>query len=712
MNLSLQVGQVAENVTVVGRGAAGRDLERHPRHRDRREEGRRPAAERPQLHAARHAHSRGGGPARGALGGATGDATPGGFGNVTGGFNVNGMRNQSNNFLLDGATQQRHLQHRLRAAAAAGRDPGVQDPHPLLHRGVRAQRGVGGERRDQVRHQRVARRAWEFNRDDALQARNFFAPDDQPKPELKQNQFGGRLGGPIAEEQAVRVRLLRGLPQHSAAPRATSVVLTEAQRARQLRRPRVIRDPLHRPALPRTTSFRPTGSSPIARQAARPTSSRCRTRGTNRYIGVADRRGRPRPVRRPARLPHQRPALRARPLPAAATSRPTPTARDLAPAGNQAKATLQDYMVGDTYMFSSQRDQRGALRLQPDRRRARRHQRPRERGPTASTCRTPTRWRWGCPPSSSPASSPLGDAQQPFVKRINEVAPVHRRVHLPRAAATPGSSASTCAASTWRSPSSTGPTATSRSTAQYTGNAGADFLLGLPAQFRQGDGDPLQDGTGWLYSVYVQDEFRLSPRLTAEPRPALRAAAAVRTRRTTRSNTFRPGVQSTRFPAAPAGLVYPGDPGDPARHVRRRTRTTSRRAWPSSGIRRATAGRACARPGASSTTRCAGQGDFFQNGVLAPPFTPLIEVNFAASSPIPHFANPLAGSPAAAPPASRRASPSSAGASDFQTPVRASLQPHRAAADRRATSASRSGYVGSRGYHLPIFIEVNPTRRS
>src|SRR5262249_43383544 len=38
------------------------------------------------------------------LGGLSGDATPGGFGNVTGSFNVNGMRNQSNNFLLDGAS--------------------------------------------------------------------------------------------------------------------------------------------------------------------------------------------------------------------------------------------------------------------------------------------------------------------------------------------------------------------------------------------------------------------------------------------------------------------------------------------------------------------------------------------------------------------------------------------------------------------------------
>jgi hypothetical protein len=41
----------------------------------------------------------------GTLGGAAGDATPGGFGATTAGFNVSGMRNQSNNFLLDGASK-------------------------------------------------------------------------------------------------------------------------------------------------------------------------------------------------------------------------------------------------------------------------------------------------------------------------------------------------------------------------------------------------------------------------------------------------------------------------------------------------------------------------------------------------------------------------------------------------------------------------------
>ena len=46
--------------------------------------------------------------------------------------------------------QQRHVQHRLRAAPAAGRDPGVQDPDALLQRRVRPQRRLGRQRRHQA----------------------------------------------------------------------------------------------------------------------------------------------------------------------------------------------------------------------------------------------------------------------------------------------------------------------------------------------------------------------------------------------------------------------------------------------------------------------------------------------------------------------------------------------------------------------------------
>ena len=40
-----------------------------------------------------------------------------------------------------------------------------------------------------------------FTRNDRFNARNYFAPRDQPKPPLNQNQFGGALGGRIKENQ-------------------------------------------------------------------------------------------------------------------------------------------------------------------------------------------------------------------------------------------------------------------------------------------------------------------------------------------------------------------------------------------------------------------------------------------------------------------------------------------------------------------------------
>ena len=41
---------------------------------------------------------------------------------------------------------------------------------------------------------RLTGNAWEYFRNTALTGTNFFAPS---KPELKQNQFGGAVGGPI-----------------------------------------------------------------------------------------------------------------------------------------------------------------------------------------------------------------------------------------------------------------------------------------------------------------------------------------------------------------------------------------------------------------------------------------------------------------------------------------------------------------------------------
>ncbi len=233
------------------------------------------------------------------LGGQTGDATPGGFGNVTGGFNVNGMRNQSNNFLMDGATNNDTFNTGfvLRPPPDA-----IQEFKILTHAfGAEYGRNAGSVVNVVTKSgsNTLTGAAWEFNRDDALQARNFFAPGNQPKPELKQNQFGAALGGPMVQEPPLRVRLLRGLPQRRRHHQQRRGAVGGAAR-RQLRRHHHPRS-ADRPAVPQQHHSRQP-HQPGRGQAARPTSCRCRTRAGNRYIVSPDDERRARPVRRPRRL--------------------------------------------------------------------------------------------------------------------------------------------------------------------------------------------------------------------------------------------------------------------------------------------------------------------------------------------------------------------------------------------------------------------------
>jgi hypothetical protein len=59
--------------------------------------------------------------------------------------------------------------------------------------------------------------AWEFLRNDALNARNWFAPAPEPKPILKQNQFGVAFGGPILKDKAFFYTTYEGLRVHQVA---------------------------------------------------------------------------------------------------------------------------------------------------------------------------------------------------------------------------------------------------------------------------------------------------------------------------------------------------------------------------------------------------------------------------------------------------------------------------------------------------------------
>jgi hypothetical protein len=94
-----------------------------------------------------------------------------------------------------------------------------------------------------------------------------------------------------------------------------------------------------------------------------------------------------------------------------------------------------------------------------------------------------------------------------------------------------------------------------------TGDVAADFLLGLPDSYAQGSGN-YQAIRTYTFYTYAQDQFKLRPNLTLTygvgweidtPLTAVNNGGV-------EVNCYRPGVQSTVFPTAPPGIIYPGDP--------------------------------------------------------------------------------------------------------------------------------------------------------
>ena len=94
-----------------------------------------------------------------------------------------------------------------------------------------------------------------------------------------------------------------------------------------------------------------------------------------------------------------------------------------------------------------------------------------------------------------------------------------------------------------------------------TGNVAADFVTGQVASMEQ---DNPYHGllNTWYYAFFVQDNYRITPRFTANL--GLRydiEQAPVESQNLTAA--FVPGKQSTVVPAAPLGVLFPGDSGIP-----------------------------------------------------------------------------------------------------------------------------------------------------
>jgi hypothetical protein len=232
----------------------------------------------------------------------------------------------------------------------------------------------------------------------------------------------------------------------------------------------------------------------------------------------------------------------------------------------------------------------------------------------------------------------------------------------------------------------------------------ASFLLGQSVQFFQGGGDFNRGLRKWVAAGYAQDEFRIGSHVTLNFGLRYEVNTPYVDIRN-RMNAWAPGVQSKIYPNAPAGLLFPGDPGVPAGIAA----VDHREVMPRVGL-------AWDPFGDNKTVVRAGYGIFydgFTNGTGGPlqasisalPWTQAYQL----AGPGFNLADPYGGAP------------TPFGSGTFVAPatvltVQSGMLPpysqnwnlsiERALAKDYLLDVR---YVGNKGSHLPRFIEANPT---
>ncbi|MGA7576411.1 MAG: TonB-dependent receptor [Terriglobales bacterium] len=229
----------------------------------------------------------------------------------------------------------------------------------------------------------------------------------------------------------------------------------------------------------------------------------------------------------------------------------------------------------------------------------------------------------------------------------------------------------------------------------------ASFLEGQPVVFLQGGGDFGREIRDRAVDLYGQDTYKVTSHLTLNfglryelPFPA--------TENKNRVNLFVPGAQSRVIPGAPAGLLYPGDPGVPAGLIHVEKTAFAPRlgvAWDPRGDSKMVVSAAY---GIFYEPYYTGQGGPLQDPISTPPYLKTLQLGFPVNS----FANPFY-------------SPDPFGV-PFPEPMTllvVSRSLHLPYAQDWNLNVQRSfgvdwllqvGYVGTTGVRLPRFIEGNP----
>jgi hypothetical protein len=129
------------------------------------------------------------------------------------GMSVNGQDYRSNVYLLDGTLQNDFTNGPAGSAAgtALGMDAIREFRVQSNAYGAEFGRNYGGQINVLTKSGTNTLRgsAFEFHRNDALDARNYF--DTEEKPDFTRNQFGGSLGGPLQQDQLFYFAAFEGL---------------------------------------------------------------------------------------------------------------------------------------------------------------------------------------------------------------------------------------------------------------------------------------------------------------------------------------------------------------------------------------------------------------------------------------------------------------------------------------------------------------------
>ncbi len=137
------------------------------------------------------------------------------------GFSVDGQRSERNNFSLDGVTLMEPFAYSLTVNPSidAIREFRVVENSYSTDQGMASGAQVNIASRSGTN--RFSGTAYEFLRNSALDARNFFDDPTRPIPPYRQNQFGASLGGPIRRDRTFFFTNYEGLRIHQSITNTT-----------------------------------------------------------------------------------------------------------------------------------------------------------------------------------------------------------------------------------------------------------------------------------------------------------------------------------------------------------------------------------------------------------------------------------------------------------------------------------------------------------